>query len=227
MNCWIFSSNVSFLRSGTSTKKHFPEPLSMPPKTQWPGLHCPLWYLRWKNLLSSISTVMMLPSSWKPPISIGWFSKNWEYTSLQKLNQSITVFLFTPPASSIVLICGISLAQQYIITKILPRGRWLPEKNEPSRTLFLLLHDVQYYRNPSTPCSYLFKWKSFSQVSHRTLFLINLFFGEPFQNLNFVKRIRKIPKYVILSFYFINTINFIRINDTSFGRWSASHFYKS
>lgn len=42
MYCSTSASKVLAWRSGTSTKKHFPDCLLMPPKTQWPSCHCPV-----------------------------------------------------------------------------------------------------------------------------------------------------------------------------------------
>ena len=80
---WIKGFSIAAARSGTSTRKHFPEPRSMPPNTEWPSLHCPLWYFGWKYLDSSISTVIGDPFASMPPIYSGLFSSRTANSSLK------------------------------------------------------------------------------------------------------------------------------------------------
>lgn len=145
------SVNVSALLSGTSTKKHFPDSLSIPPKTQCPSRHCPLWYLRWKNLDSSISTVFETIFSSRPPSIVGWSIKNCSQTSRQNEYQSTIVWVEVSGicASKAVFSWLKSLDHPYIMVKICSRERWLLEKNESALTLAAARHCLHFHWYPS------------------------------------------------------------------------------
>jgi len=55
--------SVSAVLSSTGIRNVLPDPRSTPSNTQWPLRGCPLWNLRRSNLLSSISTVVLVPPS--------------------------------------------------------------------------------------------------------------------------------------------------------------------
>ena len=88
----MIGSSVAAARSGTSTKIHRLDLLSIAPNTQRPSLHRPRWYFLWKNLLSSISTSIGSLFSSKPPNSWGLFSITFSQTSLKKVHHRLTEF---------------------------------------------------------------------------------------------------------------------------------------
>ena len=87
----MIGSKVAAVRSGTSTRKHLLVLLSTAPNTQCLSLHWPLWYFRWKNFLSSISTSIVSPFSLNPPSSWGLFSIFVSHKSRMKVHQWLTV----------------------------------------------------------------------------------------------------------------------------------------
>ena len=87
MYCWIRGNSVAASLCSTSTRKHSPVTLSIPPNTQCPSTIRPRLYFLLPNLLSSIST-----SAPGPPITAGWSIKYCAHTSLIKLYQSTAVW---------------------------------------------------------------------------------------------------------------------------------------